>query len=286
MFFGPRPIPTITETDDLGKHTVANFNATTEPGIYTVNAVAGDNGRVGAENRWYGSGYPDAMGYPIEIEGSTAPGGSNAHISNAVLHVYRSDVYPDNMLKETDASNASRFTRITQVFYGDLNRINPSGIVPDGNAYEAAPLVSVRYGIVKGSTVTWSRWVRLTREKIVTWFSVSGENQIPYVKNVDGSYSVTKKQIAERMRFSNEFELYNETGSKILLTVELPDPTSELIDLTFDVHASITPTFTYTRNGVAEPYTYSAPENMVEGANKARFTFSSNRSYWYLVTAG
>ena len=285
MFFGPRPMPTSTETDDLGKHVVANFDAAIEPGIYTVNAMAGDNGRRGVDNRYFGKGYPTVMGYPIEIEGSTAPGGSNACISNAVLHVYRSDVYPDNMLKETDASNASRFTRITQVFYGDLNRINPEGIVPDGNAYEAAPLVSVRYGIVKGSTVTWSRWVRLTQEKCTTWCSVS-ENDVKYAKNVDGSYTLTKEQIAERMRYSHDFELYNETGSKILLTVELPEPSSELIDLTFDVHASITPTFTYTRKGEAEPRTYSAPENMVEGANKARFIFSSNRSHWYLVTAG
>lgn len=285
MFFGPRPMPTTTETDDLGKHVVANFNAAIEPGIYTVNAMAGDNGRRGtAVNRYYGSGNPDTIGYPIEIEGSTAPTGSNACISNAVLHVYRSDVYPDNMLKETDASNASRFTRITQVFYGDLNRINPEGIVPEGNAYEAAPLVSVRYGIVKGSTVTWSRWARLTREKAPSWFSVSEANNIHYVKNADGSYLVTKEQIAERMRYSNDFELNNGTGSKILLTVELPDPSHELIDLTFDVRADITPTFTYTRNGV--DYTYSAPENMVEGSNRARFIFSSNRSYWYLVTAG
>jgi hypothetical protein len=190
------------------------------------------------------------------------------------------------MLKETDASNASRFTRITQLFYGDMTRIDPEGNVHASSAYEAAPLVSIRYGIVKGSTITWSRWTRLTKEKCVTWCYVAEEASTNYVKNVDGSYTLTKEQIAQCMRYSQDFNLSNETGSKILLTVELPDPSTELIDLTFDVQASITPTFTYTRKGAAEPYTYSAPENMVEGANKARFTFSSDRSHWYLVTAG
>jgi hypothetical protein len=286
MFFGPRPIPTTAEKDGSITRVVANFNAAIEPGIYTINAMAGWNGKNGVDSRNFGIGNPDIIGYPIEIEGSTAPGGSNACISNAVLHVYRSDVYPDNMLKETDAANASRFTRITQVFYGDLNRINPEGVVPDGNAHEAAPLVSVRYGTVKGSTVTWSHWVRLTKEKWVAWCYVAKKDATNYVKNVDGSYTLTKNQIVEWMRVSHDFNLGNETGSKILLTVELPEPSPELIDLTFDVSSNITPTFTYTRKGVAEPYTFSAPENMVEGANKARFVFSSDRDLWYLVTAG
>jgi hypothetical protein len=284
LFFGPRPIPTTTETDADGTHVVANFNAAIEPGIYTVNVKAGATGKEG--NYSYGTGIPELMGSPIEIEGSTAPTGSNACISNAVLHVYRSDAYPSTMLKETDASNASKFTRITQVFYGDTTRIAGNKVVLGDHAYEAAPLVSVRYGVAKGgSSITWSRWSRLTDENYCVWFNITG-GQENYVKNGDGTYTLKKDVIAQDIQASRNFELGNNSGAKIHLTVELPDPRQDSVDITFDVASDIVPTFTYTRDSESEVYTYAAPERLVEGANKARFTFSSNRSHWYLVTAG
>ena len=284
LFFGPRPIPTTTETDAEGKHIVANFNAAIEPGIYTINAKAGASGKAG--NYSYGTAIPELMGSPIEIEGSTAPTGSNACISNAVLHVYRSDVYPSTMLKETDATNASKFTRITQVFYGDTTRLAGNDVVSGAHPFEAAPLVSVRYGVAKGgSSITWSRWSRLTDENYCVWFNVTG-GQENYTKNSDGSYTLRKDIIAQDIQASTTFELGNNSGSKIELTVELPNPRQDSVDITFDVDASIHPTFTYTRDDSTEVYTYTAPEGLVEAPNKARFTFSSNRSHWYLVTAG
>lgn len=284
LFFGPRPIPTTTETDDDGTHVVANFNAAIEPGIYTINAKAGVTGKV--DNVTYGLGAPEIMGSPIEIEGSTAPTGSNAFISNAVLHVYRSDVYPDNMLKETDAANASKFTRITQVFYGDANTFAASRVALEGAAYEADPLVSVRYGIVKGTTVTWSSWVRLTNGNKYTWVSTSGSEYHNYTKNSDGSYTLPKDLILKQLRVSGKFALINTSGSKINLTVELPNPRKERIDVEFEVAANINPTFTYTRDGESDPYTYTAPADIAEAPNMVKYTFSSEKNHWYLTTAG
>lgn len=282
LFFGPRPIPTSTETINGERFTVADANKAVEPGLYTINSKSGYRFSGGG---MLGEGLPFMNGSPNELNESTNPDGSNGNISNAVLHVYRSDVFPENMLKEGEVANASKFTRITQVFYGDFARITAEGVAPDEDGVMAHPMVAVRYGIQTGTSIKWSRWMHLSKENVVTWCSDRGDVDLGYVVE-NGSYKLTRTQIENNIRESNHFRLQNYTGSKMLLTIELPDPKRESGELIFDANASITPTFTYTKYGETEPYTYTAVPDMAEGANQQRFIFTSDRTHWYLTTAG